>query len=411
VSSASEPESPGRILVVEDDPEAAAYALHVLRTRGGFEVTHIADPLAALGRARAERWDLVLTDVEMPGMTGIELLEAVREISPQLPVAVVTAHPSVDYAVRALRNKADEFLEKPVLPDKLVGTVAALVAKGRAAREAARQSVLAIGAHPDDVEIGAAGTLAMHRRLGHEVSILTLSRGARGGTEDTRAGESRKAADVIGATLYHEDLQDTSIREGDPTIGVITRIVQAVRPTVIYTHSLHDVHQDHRNTHHAVLVAVRQVGRVYCFQSPSATVDFRPTRFVAIDEQLDRKLQAIDAFASQVEIRAYLESDLIESTARYWSRYCDGRYAEPFEVVREAAVAGQHDLAPAKGIVRGENGAGPAAPDRRTGPPRRDDQDRDEHHEQEPEDERDRAREHARHQAAELTRGVADAAT
>ena len=102
-------------------------------------------------------------------MTGIELLEAVREISPQLPVAVVTAHPSVDYAVRALRNKADEFLEKPVRPDKLVETVTALVAKGRAAREAARQSVLAIGAHPDDVEIGAAGTLAMHRRLGHEV--------------------------------------------------------------------------------------------------------------------------------------------------------------------------------------------------------------------------------------------------
>jgi LmbE family N-acetylglucosaminyl deacetylase len=411
VSSASEPESPGRILLVEDDPEAAAYALHVLRTRGGFEVTHIADPVAALDRARAERWDLVLTDVEMPGMTGIELLEAVREISPQLPVAVVTAHPSVDYAVRALRNKADEFLEKPVRPDKLAGTVAALVAKGRAAREAARQSVLAIGAHPDDVEIGAAGTLAMHRRLGHEVSILTLSRGARGGTEDTRAGESRRAAEVIGATLYHEDLQDTSIREGDPTIGVITRIVHAVRPTVIYTHSLHDVHQDHRNTHRAALVAVRQVGRVYCFQSPSGTVDFRPTRFVAIDEQLDRKLQAIDAFASQVEIRAYLERDLIESTARYWSRYCDGRYAEPFEVVREAAVAGQHDLAPAKGIVRGENGSGPAAPDRRTGPSRRDGQDHDEDHEREHEDEHDRAREHARHQAAELTRGVPDGAT
>ena len=62
-----------------------------------------------------------------------------------------------------------------------------------------------------------------------------------------------------------------------------------------------------------------------------------------------------------MEIRAYLEPDLIEWTARYWSRYCEGRYAEPFEVVREAAVAGQHELTPAKGIVRGENGAGAAA--------------------------------------------------
>jgi two-component system, NtrC family, response regulator HydG len=375
VSSVSQPESPGRILVVEDDPEAAAYVLHVLRTRGGFEVTHSPDPAAALDRARAERWDLMLTDVEMPGMTGIELLEAVREIIPQLPVAVYTAHASVDYAVRALRNKADEFLEKPVRPDKLVETVTALVARGRAAREAARQSVLAIGAHPDDVEIGAAGTLALHRLMGHEVTILTLSRGARGGAAgDTRAGESRKAAEVIGATLYHEDLQDTSIGEGDPTIGVISRIVEAVRPTVIYTHSAHDVHQDHRNTHRAALVAVRQVGRVYCFQSPSATVDFRPTRFVNIDGQLARKLEAIDAFASQVEIRAYLEPDLIQGTARYWSRYCgEGRYAEPFEVVREAAVAGQHELTLAKGVVRGENGAWAAAPDRRRRP-RPDDQ-------------------------------------
>jgi len=371
-AGAQDDEPPARILVVEDDPEAAEYLLHVLRNRGGFEVTHSTDPAGALRRAGAQRWDLVLTDLEMPGMTGLELLERLREVDPQLPVAVITAHASVDYAVRALRHRADEFLEKPVRPARLVATAATLAAKGRAARAAARQSVLAIGAHPDDVEIGAAGALIAHRRLGHQVAILTLSRGARGGTEHTRADESRQAADVIGATLYHEDLTDTSIAEGDPTIGVISRVVESVRPTVIYTHSLHDVHQDHRNTHRAALVAVRRVGRVYCFQSPSATVDFRPTRFVPIDEELDRKLTAIEAFTSQVEIRAYLERDLIEATARYWSRYCEGRYAEPFEVIREAAVAGQHDLAPARGIVAGEaDRPALAAPDRRGAAERR----------------------------------------
>jgi len=89
------------------------------------------------------------------------------------------------------------------------------------------------------------------------------------------------------------------------------------------------------------MVAVREVGRVYCFQSPSATVDFRPTRFVTIDQQLEGKLLAIQAFASQTEVRAYLEPDLIEATARYWSRYGDGRYAEAFEVIREAAADGR----------------------------------------------------------------------
>ena len=354
----------GRILVVEDDPVSAAYILHVLRNRGGFTVTHAADPQDALRQATAARWDLVLTDLEMPGMTGIELLGQLRDRAPQLPVAVLTAHPSVDYAVQALRNSADEFLEKPIQPDRLVAVVAGLVAKGRAAREASRQSVLAIGAHPDDVEIGAAGTLLAHRRMGHDVSILTLSRGARGGVEDTRASESQQAAKVIGATLYHENLRDTSISEGDPTIGVISRIVAEVRPTVIYTHSLHDVHQDHRNTHRAALVAVRGVGRVYCFQSPSATVNFRPSRFVPIDDQLDGKLAAIHAFASQVEIRAYLEPDLISATARYWSRYSGARYAEPFEVVQESAVAGEHELTPARGVVHGEDGAAAVLPER-----------------------------------------------
>jgi two-component system response regulator HydG len=339
--TSSEGDGPGRVLVVEDDLVTARFLTHVLGERGGFDVTHTADPAIALKRASTETWDLVLTDVEMPGMTGLQLLEALRRLAPDLPVAVMTANASLDYAVGALRNRADEFLQKPVKPDQLLATVAALVDKGRAARLANRQSVLAIGAHPGDVEIGAAGSLLAHRAMGNEVSILTLSRGARGGTESTRASESAMAARVLGATLYHDDLQDTNISESDPTIGVISRVVESVQPTVIYTHSFHDVHQDHRNTYRAAMVAVRDIGRVYCFQSPSATVDFRPTRFVNIDEHLKRKLQAIDAFASQVEVRAYLEPDLIQSTARYWSRFGGGRYAEAFEVVRESAVTGQ----------------------------------------------------------------------
>jgi two-component system response regulator HydG len=279
--------------------------------------------------------------VEMPGMTGLELLQALRRLVPSLPVAVITSYASLDNAVSALRSHADEFLQKSVPPEELLADVSALVDKGRAARQAARQSVLAIGAHPDDVEIGAAGTLLVHRSMGHEVSVLTLSHGARGGIEATRAGESETAAMALGATLYLEELLDTGIREGDPTIGVISRVVETVQPTVIYTHSLHDVHQDHRNAHRAAMVAIRDVGRVYCFQSPSATVDFRPTRFVTIDEQLDRKLLAIKAFSSQAQVRAYLEPDLIESTARYWSRFGDGRYAEAFEVIREASTDGQ----------------------------------------------------------------------
>jgi DNA-binding NtrC family response regulator len=67
-------------------------------------------------------------------MTGLELLAALRQVAPELPVAVTTAHASTDNAAAALRNHADEFLEKPVRIDKLIATATALVSKGRAAR-------------------------------------------------------------------------------------------------------------------------------------------------------------------------------------------------------------------------------------------------------------------------------------
>jgi hypothetical protein len=85
------------------------------------------------------------------------------------------------------------------------------------------------------------------------------------------------------------------------------------------------------------MVAAREVGSIFCFQSPSATVDFRPTRFVSIDSHLGAKMRAIEAFSSQLAVRAYLEPDLISATARYWSRFAEGRYAEAFEVIRDGA--------------------------------------------------------------------------
>lgn len=353
--------STGRIMVVDDDAVTARFMARVLGKRGGFEVCHAADARAALAMAGSQPFDLVITDVEMPGMSGLELLRALREISPDLPVAVITGHASVDYAVQAIRSDADEFLEKPVHPDELIGTATALVAKGRARRAAARDTVLAVGAHPDDVEIGAGGTLLVHKRLGDTVAILTLSHG---GLID-RGGESRRAAEILGANLYLEELPDAHIGEGEDTIAAVARVVAQVQPTVVYTHSLHDVHSDHRNAHRAVLAAAAAAGQVYCYQSPSATVDFRPTRFVAIDTDIDGKLAAIAAFAARSPARGYLDEDLIRSTARYWSRFGDSGYAEAFEVIRESGglplrrVPG--DAAAAGGRLAGTAGHGATA--------------------------------------------------
>ena len=113
--------------MVEDDPEAALFAIHVLSKRGQFEVTHTPDPAVGLRLAAAGGFDLVLTDVDMPGMSGLELLDALRRIAPTLPVAVLTGHAHLRAA--ALDRHADEFLIKPVRIAQLLATATALTGR------------------------------------------------------------------------------------------------------------------------------------------------------------------------------------------------------------------------------------------------------------------------------------------
>jgi LmbE family N-acetylglucosaminyl deacetylase/CheY-like chemotaxis protein len=328
-----------RVLVVDDDPDVALYTSTVLERRGGCEVRAITNPTLARAAVDEFRPDVVVTDIEMPGMTGLQLIEQLRADQPGLPVIVMTAHVSVDYAVGALRSQADEFLTKPIASPDLISIVKRLAEQGRANREVGRprEYVLAVGAHPDDVEIGVGGILAAHRDAGDTVVILTMSRGAKGGLPDDRQNESLRSAELLGARLFLEDLVDTEITSTGPTIAIIERVIKQVNPTIVYTHSIHDRHQDHRAVHEAVLVAARAVDTVACFQSPSSTVDFRPSRFVSIDGFTDTKIELLKCFQSQANIRKYLEPDFVLATARYWSRYSSGSDScEPLEIIRDA---------------------------------------------------------------------------
>src|SRR5260370_30667468 len=94
MTSSDHDEAPGRILVVDDDLVTGRLLTRLLGERGGFDVTHTQDPAVALRRASSEPWDLVLTDVEMPGMNGIELLQALRRAPPDPPRRVMPPHAS-----------------------------------------------------------------------------------------------------------------------------------------------------------------------------------------------------------------------------------------------------------------------------------------------------------------------------
>lgn len=332
----NDPVVPIRVLLVEDDIEQAQLLMRWLQTAGQYQVTHAASGPEAEALIGARDWDVIVSDINLPGMSGLELLRIAKERLPYTPTLLVTAHERLDFALDAIRGRADEFLVKPLARAPFLEKLAELASRADAERRAHRKVVLAIGAHPDDVEIGCGGILLRHRANGDRVVVLTMTGGEQGGTAAERVEEARRAAEILGAELHLEALQDTAVSEGVETIRLIEARIQEVQPTIIYTHTLQDGHQDHRNVHRATIVASRGIPSLYCYQAPSTGVDFRPTKFVVIGEFMERKVEAIRAYHSQIVKRPYLRESLLRATAEYWGRYAGYGLVEPLEIVRES---------------------------------------------------------------------------
>ncbi len=121
-----------RILVVDDEPSIRT-VLKAHLTRDGYEVVTATDGAEAVGALGQAPFDLVLSDLKMPGMSGLELLAWVTREQPGLPVILITAHGTVDTAVEALKLGAQDFITKPFDLDELKQAVekALLVERAR----------------------------------------------------------------------------------------------------------------------------------------------------------------------------------------------------------------------------------------------------------------------------------------
>jgi LmbE family N-acetylglucosaminyl deacetylase len=329
-----------RILLVEDDAIFAAVTAEVMRERALVRWTPTAE--AALAAAGEKDWDLIITDIELPGMSGLELVMKIKAAQPHVATLILTGHKSFDNAVEAIRVGADDFLTKPVDRATLIEKIDELAALSARRKASSSAAVLAIGAHPDDIEVGCGGTLLSHVAQGHEVSMLVLTGGDLNGTTADRTKEAARAAELMAVRLFHVNVAGTSV-EVAAAQAEITRVIEEVQPDTIFAPSDHDFNQDHRNAYQATINAASNVPRLFCYESSSTTVEFQPSRFIAVDEFMDRKLAVIRAFTSQVQQRRYLDAEFLRSTGRYWSRYGQTRFVEPFEVVRETASARDTD--------------------------------------------------------------------
>ncbi len=202
-------------------------------------------------------------------------------------------------------------------------------------RGVGQKRILAIGAHPDDIEIACGATVARLHDAGHTLWGVVMTRGERGGNAEVRANEARSGAKFLGLDQVKVlDFPDTRLHEYSvEMIDAIESVIRELKPDIIFTHSSHDLHQDHRAVHEATLRAARNLSTILCYESPSATQEFCPTFFVDIGDYIDIKIEGIKEHWDQ-HAKPYMQPERVRSTAIFRGSQAKCYYAEGFEVVR-----------------------------------------------------------------------------
>lgn len=198
-------------------------------------------------------------------------------------------------------------------------------------------NILAIGAHPDDIEFGCGGTLLKYSRKGHSVSLFVLTEGSHGGDPALRTKEQKAAADFLGARgLFWGGFNDTDVVDNHELILKIEDAVHKATPDIVFLNYEDDVHQDHRAAAQAGVSATRYVKEVLFYEVPT-TQHFEPDIFVDIADVLEDKRQLLSLHASQVnktrvENLTILES--VQSCANFRGFQGRVKFAEGFKALR-----------------------------------------------------------------------------
>ncbi|MEI2277056.1 PIG-L deacetylase family protein [Paenarthrobacter ilicis] len=205
----------------------------------------------------------------------------------------------------------------------------------RAGVVAQPRRVLAIGAHPDDLELACGATLAKLADAGHEVRTMVMSSGSEGGNSTVRVAEAASGSEFMGAAAVEvHDFTDTSLSEHAlEMVQAIEAIMEDFQPDVVMTHSRHDYHQDHLAVHSATMRAARQHSSILCFESPSSTRQFDPSVFVDIAGYVDVKVHAVAMHRDQ-KGKPYMTAERVRSLAAFRGSQVKTTYAEGFEPVR-----------------------------------------------------------------------------
>jgi LmbE family N-acetylglucosaminyl deacetylase len=201
----------------------------------------------------------------------------------------------------------------------------------------AGQTVVAIGAHPDDLEIGIGGTLAKMQRGGARVVMCVASIPK---DYDVRIEEAKRGAEILGCELKllmpdgPKRLEDIKTCE---LVGLLDGVINEYKPAAVLTHSKADFHNDHLLIFNACLPTQRLAYFDFLSYHPTncrpVPIAFHPTAYVDVSDTIDAKMHAITAHASQFGGRG-LDTEMYREFAHVQGRMIGVPYAEGLDVIR-----------------------------------------------------------------------------
>jgi LmbE family N-acetylglucosaminyl deacetylase len=198
-------------------------------------------------------------------------------------------------------------------------------------------NVMALSAHPDDLEYGCGGTLLKLSKAGHKISIMVMTRGEMGGKPETRQKEQEKAAKILKAEVIWGRFNDTQIPLEKQTINTIEYFIKKIKPDLIFVMYPNDTHQDHRVVSQATITATRYVKNVLFYEVPTS-VDFaQASVFSDIGSVLVKKTELLKAHRSQVFSTRIANLSILESVkaaAMFRGFQNRTKYAEAFVPLR-----------------------------------------------------------------------------
>lgn len=217
-------------------------------------------------------------------------------------------------------------------------------------------NILAVGCHPDDLEIGCFGTLARYVKAGNHVTACHITNGDLGHVEiqpdrlrEIRNREAENAAKVIGAEAVTLDISDLSVDSMQDTLNEkLIQIIREVKPDVIISHSPQDYMRDHleagamvfRSSFHSsvshkypMYPSFGKIAPIY-YMDTLAGVNFQPTEYVDISAEIELKLEALSCHESQIVWMRDHDGidflDFVRTCSKFRGLQCGVPYAEGF---------------------------------------------------------------------------------